>query len=103
MNRTPALLSLSTVVALVVGLVIGYALGQGGVGTRTGAKRATTPAAENVVEVFRKAARPPASQDDARQACIKEKLGAERYAALALNPNAATAEDQFKILPCYQP
>lgn len=102
MNRTPALFSLSTIAALIVGLVIGYALGQRGIGERPGAKRATTPATENIVEVFRKAAQPPVGQADARQACVRGKLGAERYAALSLNPNAATAEDQFKILPCYQ-
>lgn len=102
MHRTPTLLLLSTLVALLVGLVIGYALGQRGVGTRPDAKRATTPAAENIVEVFRKAAQPQAGQEDARQACIKEKLGPERYAALSLNPSAATSEDQFKILACHQ-
>jgi len=33
--------------------------------------------------------------------CIEEKLGKEKAAAIAANPKLATAEDNFKILPCY--
>lgn len=33
--------------------------------------------------------------------CIESKLGKEKAAAIAANPKLATAEDNFKILPCY--
>lgn len=93
MSRNAAIISI--LAALAVGLVLGYAVGI------QRSKRATSPnraTAGNVVEVFRQAAQK--DDDAARQDCLRAKLGPERYAALVLNPNAATTEDQFKILPC---
>lgn len=87
--------------ALLVGGVLGYALGQKRSGDVT--RRTQTPAAvENVADLFRSAARQGRAGETERQRCIRERLGAERYAALVLNPNAATPEDQFRILPCYR-
>lgn len=93
MSRNAAIISI--LAALAVGLVLGYAVGI------QRSKRASPPTratAGNVVEVFRQAAQK--DDDAARQDCLRAKLGPERYAALVLNPNAATTEDQFKILPC---
>lgn len=94
MNRSAAIISI--LAALAVGVVLGYALGQSTKDTPAKQREA----AEDAVQVFRRAAR--RDGDGERQACLREKLGSERYAALVLNPNAATAEDQFKILPCFQ-
>lgn len=97
MNRNSAIVSIIAIAALAVGLALGYALGQ------QRSKSVSPPrqqaAAGNVAEIFRQAARQ--GGDAERQACLKTKLGPARYAALALNPNAATTEDQFKVLPCY--
>lgn len=96
MTRNTSLIAF--LAAFVAGGLIGYALG---VQRSEKPESARTPAPiEGVADVFRKAAQGEGA--DARQTCIRQKLGAERYAALALNPSAATAEDQFTILPCYQ-
>lgn len=94
MNRTIAILLI--LASLVVGGIIGY------VGGRRAAQQVVTapspsPRAEAVTDLFRSAARDAAAK---KAACLREKLGAERYAIIALNPNAATAEDQLKGLPC---
>lgn len=93
MSRSTTVFSI--LAALAVGLVLGYALGQQRSKNTPSPPRA---AAGTVVEVFRQAARQ--GGDTEREACLKAKLGPERYAALALNPNSATTEDQFKVLPC---
>lgn len=41
------------------------------------------------------------SSTDTTTACLEEKLGKEKAAAISANPSLATAEDNFKILPCY--
>lgn len=92
MNRSIAIISVLSTLA--VGLAFGYILGKRG----ESAPPKQRAAAGNVAEVFRQAARQ--SGNTTRQDCLQEKLGPERYAALVLNPNAATTEDQFKILPC---
>lgn len=91
-------LIVAVVAALLVGVAVGYTIGTRGKGTGASA---TVPAAANVVELFRQAGR-GGGTTSAQDACIRGKLGPERYAALALNPRAATAEDQFAILPCYR-
>lgn len=98
---TKNLAVLFVLAAFLAGLGVGYALGRtSGARTSSEARSVPIPApAASVVDIFRQAAR---GADEERQNCIREKLGAERTAALVLNPNAATAEDQFKILPCQQ-
>lgn len=100
MTRVAA--TVSILGALLAGLVLGYFLGQ-----RSEKKEdvvsSPPPAARNVVDLFRNAAREGGTAADAeRQTCLREKLGAERYAAIVLNPRSLTPEEQFKILPCQQ-
>lgn len=48
-----------------------------------------------------KPARTTGTQTRSTAACIEGKLGKEKAVAIAANPALATAEDNFKILPCY--
>lgn len=48
-----------------------------------------------------KPAKTAGNQTTSTAACIESKLGKDKAAAIAANPKLATAEDNFKILPCY--
>lgn len=95
MERNTAILAIA--IALVAGLAVGFAVGKRQAAGPSESAGSLPQSAQNVVDVFRNAGQ---RDDTARQACLKEKLGAERYAALVLNPNAVTTEDQFKVLAC---
>lgn len=96
-----ALVTLVVLAAFVFGGLLGYAAGIQR--SRPPAPRAapSPAAAAEVAGLFRAAAqKDQAARETARQTCLREKLGPERYAALVLNPSAATPADQFRILPC---
>lgn len=67
------------------------------------AVREATPASspisqQEVVNIFRKAAQEaPATT---REACLREKLGPERYAVIRLSPQSMTPEERFQTLSC---
>lgn len=98
--KNVALVVLIATGAFTLGVLVGYAGGARRGPQPVVSVTGSTPApAAEVVNIFRRAA---GTGEQKRQDCIRERLGAERYAALVLNPSAATAEDQFKTLPCQQ-
>ena len=94
------LLLLTLLTVAVVGLAV-WMITRGSRVARGPADRTASPIPQQeVVDVFRKAAQGRASA--ARQDCIREKLGPERYAAATLSPQSITVEEQFTLLPCYR-
>lgn len=94
---------LLAVAVLLLAIAIWFGRGRLPAGTRYLSLPSETPATpeKQVVDIFRKAAQGTGA-GTARENCIRERLGVERYAVISLRPGASTPEDQFKILPCYQ-
>jgi len=100
-NTFAVLLSLAAL-AVVLGIV--YLVTQQVAQRAAESPPASTASAKRVVDVFRAAAAQQRASDAARrQDCIREVLGAERYAAIVLSPWSARTEDRLRILPCYEP
>lgn len=103
MTSRNALLVLLVLTALAILVGIGYVASRRVLVLRQLPPTPDAATTERVIDAFRKAAQEAGTQTAARrQSCIREKLGAERYAAIVLQPSSVQAEDQLKILPCYE-
>ncbi|TSC71670.1 MAG: hypothetical protein G01um101438_975 [Parcubacteria group bacterium Gr01-1014_38] len=94
------LLLLVLLTVAVVGLAVWMSIGGSRVSRSPADSTAPPIPQQEVVGFFRKAAQERASA--ARQDCMREKLGPERYAAVTLSPQSTTTEEQFTLLPCYR-
>ncbi len=84
------------VVGLIIGLLIGALVGYVA-GNQIGLNSLKTSITELRKQVF-------SSKTESRSAddCVKERLGEEKAALYAANPNLLAAEDNLAILPCVE-
>lgn len=80
------------VLGLAVGGLVGYVAGNS-VGFKSVNSKLTA------IQGKLKSGTAASSQDV--DSCIEEKLGKEKAAVVKTNPNLASAEDKFAVLPCY--